>query len=124
MKGKTMRGCLLAAALIASSPALAQQPDGTAPAPARTCIRTLDIQSSMPARDEKSIIFAMRNGDRWRGDLGGQCFGIRFSGFSWDVLGDGRVCEKMQTLRVRDGGPVCILGSLTRLPKTQNKTQN
>jgi len=115
-----MRHYLLAAALLAVSSATLT-PAAWAQKPAtRTCLRNQDIQSSTPARDEKSITFTMRNGDKWRGDLGTRCFGIRFSGFIWEILGDGQVCEKMQTLKVREGGPVCVLGSLTRLPSTTN----
>ena len=115
-----MRPYLLAAALLAASAALTSVAQAQEPAPARTCLRTQDIQSSTPARDEKSITFTMRNGDKWRGDLGTRCFGIRFSGFAWEVFADGQVCEKTQTLKVREGGPVCVLGSLTRLPSTTN----
>lgn len=114
-----MRHLLAAALLAASSAVLASAALAQEPA-ARTCLRNQDIQSSTPARDEKSITFTMRNGEKWRGDLGRRCFGIRFSGFIWEILGDGQVCERMQTLKVREGGPVCVLGSLTRLPSTPN----
>ncbi|OJT96215.1 MAG: hypothetical protein BGN82_05095 [Alphaproteobacteria bacterium 65-7] len=116
-----MRHTLLAAALLAApSVALAQQPAAQQPAPDRACLRNQEIQSSMPAKDEKSITFTMRNGDKWRGDLGSRCAGIRFSGFVWEIMSDGQICARSQTLRVREGGPVCVLRSLTKLPSTTN----
>ena len=88
-----------------------------AQAPHQVCIRTHEIQKSEPARDEKSILFVMRNGDQWRAALRSRCTGISFDGFSWVLSGNDEVCENGQTLKVNNpGGSVCVLGAFTKLP--------
>lgn len=101
--------------MLLAAPAMAQTPPDT---PQRICLRTLDIGNSRAANDEKSITFTMRNGDRYSAELkGGRCSGISFNGFAWDIQSDGKVCENMQTLKVLQGGPICVLGKITPLPR-------
>ena len=80
------------------------------------CLPAHQIDRSQPSQDEKSIVFVMRNGDRWRNDLGGaRCTGISFNGFSWVLSGNDDICENSQPLRVIGYG-VCMLGKFTKLP--------
>jgi hypothetical protein len=91
--------------------------DDIAPPHKEICLRTHDMENSQPSQDEKSILFVMRNGERWRNDLrGGRCHGISFEGFSWVLSGNDEVCEDGQPLMVRGYG-VCVLGKFTKLPK-------
>jgi hypothetical protein len=84
----------------------------------RICIRAHDIEKSEPARDEKSILFVMRNRDRWRADFRSRCSSISFDGFSWVLNGNDEICEEQQTLKVNAiGGGVCVLGKFTALPR-------
>src|SRR5882672_7979802 len=80
------------------------------------CLRTHNIASSQPSQDEKSLLFVMRNGDRWRNDLRGRCNGISFEPFSWVLTGNDEVCEDGQTLTVLGGG-ICTLGKFTKLSR-------
>jgi hypothetical protein len=105
----------IAATILGATAAQAQEPK-----PARTCIRSSDIQNSQPANDEKSITFTMRNGDVWRNDLHGRCSGLRFTGFAW-VLHSDQICDDQQTLRVLQSGNICTIGKFTKLPKSTPK---
>jgi hypothetical protein len=91
------------------------------PPPKRVCIYTHDIKNSEPSKDERSITFVMRNGERWRNDLMGRCTGLKYDGFTW-VLRDGdQVCDNSQTLTVNTTGNVCMPGKFTQLPKPAPK---
>lgn len=119
-----MKSLWIAAALVLAVPAMAQTPESQAPAakPQRICLRASEIDRSTAARDEKSLTFVMRNGDRYSGELrGGRCSGISFDGFSWVLQSDNQVCENMQTLKVLQGGPICLLGKITALPRLPPK---
>ena len=102
--------CLALVPLILAAPAFAQDRP--------VCIEAHNIRSSQPSRDEKSIIFVMNNGERWRNDLSRRCTGISFNGFSWTLHTD-RVCDNRETLRVPQTGSICILGKFTPLPKSK-----
>ncbi len=99
--------------LALATPALAQE---TPPPHRQICIRAHEIEKSEPARDEKSILFVMRNRDRWRADFRGRCDGISFDGFSWDLSGSDEICEEGQPLKVNGRG-ICVLGKFTSLPR-------
>jgi len=81
---------------------------------AATCLSFRDIQSS-ESPDGKSLLFTMRDGKVWRGELRGACADIRMNGFSWDTDG-GQLCENLQTIRVLRSGGICRLGKLTPVP--------
>jgi len=84
------------------------------------CLATHNITSSQPSQDEKSILFVMHNGDRWRNDLRGRCNGISFEPFSWVLTGNDDICEDGQTLTVLGGG-ICTLGKFTKLSKAGSR---
>jgi hypothetical protein len=95
--------------------------DDAAPPRTQICLRTHEMENSQPSQDEKSILFVMRNGERWRNDLrDGRCNGISFEGFSWVLTGSDEVCEGGQPLMVRGHG-VCVLGKFIKLPKPAPK---
>jgi len=75
---------------------------------AAICLNVDQIQNS-DSPDGKTLILKMKNGKVWQSALKGNCSGIRFYGFSWNVEG-GRVCDDGQILRIPQTGEICGVG--------------
>lgn len=107
--------CSALALLALGAPAFGQPPQK------QVCLHTHNINSSEPSKDERSITFVMKNGERWRNDLQGRCSGLKYDGFSWVLRGGDEVCDNSQSLTVNTTGNVCMLGKFTPLPKVERK---
>jgi len=85
-----------------------------APAAAHTCLTTSDIEGHN-SPNGKTILFHMRDGSIWRNTLQGDCSGLRYHGFVWNLHNSNQVCEDEQTLRVIGTGESCILGKFEKV---------
>lgn len=98
-----------AAALLAAAPAIA----------APICLNSDNIEGhSSP--DGKTILFHMRDGSTWRNTLQGNCSGLRYRGFIWNLHGSNQVCERTQALRVIGTGEICVLGKFDRVSEPKH----
>jgi hypothetical protein len=98
-----------ATALLAIAPAAA----------AHVCLNSSDIEGH-DSPDGKTILFHMRDRSVWRNTVEGNCPGLRFHGFVWNLHGTNQVCEKEQALRVIGTGETCILGTFEKVSGPKN----
>jgi hypothetical protein len=97
---------LAAISLATSFAALAETPS-----PGNVCIRTLDIDHTK-ARDNRTILFYMKDGKVWSTTLTSYCPELSFNGFIYGPTPPDNICGNMQTIRVIRSGALCELGPL------------
>jgi hypothetical protein len=107
---------VIATAILAASIAAVALP---AAADAPVCIDSYRIDSTN-APDSHHLIFKMKDGTKWTNTLKSACPGLRFNGFVYEPTAGRQVCANLQTIRVLDGGGVCMLGAFEKT-STPNK---
>jgi hypothetical protein len=82
-----------------------------------TCIRTTLIDHTK-APDDRTIIFAMKNGAVYQSTLPTICPQLSFNGFSYVATPPDQICGNLQSIRVIRTGSVCLLGPLVQITPT------
>lgn len=107
---KSFTGSAICCAVLALLPAAALAQGSAAPA-RHVCLFARNIEHT-EAKEDKVLLFHMRNGDVWRNDLKTPCFGLKTYGYSERLFGD-QVCANAQTIHVLRTGSACQLGDFT-----------
>jgi hypothetical protein len=95
----------------ASAPVLAQSPGE----PGSVCLEPNQIRSTQ-VKDDKTIIFQMRNGDVWENTLVARCPGLKAFGQGIaQMVTNNRICSFQQRFVSAITGQFCRMGSFTRV---------
>jgi hypothetical protein len=80
------------------------------------CLEPMQIRST-EAKDEKTIIFRMRNGEVWSNTLVARCPGLKSINGGWtqQVTFINRICSYRQRIFLNVIGQSCRLGAFTRV---------
>jgi hypothetical protein len=102
--------CLALLAGCATPPA--QPPEQAAAAQNSICLKTYMIDhTSIP--DDRTILFAMRDGSVWKNSLPFSCPGLSYQGGFEYVASFDEVCSNAQAIRVLWQNSQCMLGAFT-----------
>ncbi len=106
---------LLVATMFAALPlnaGIAQTP--VAAGTGHICLHATDVAGTI-IPDDRTIIFRMNDGTRWKNVLQADCPGLRTAGgFDYAIRG-GTICANEQRIRVHDMPATCFLGSFSRV---------
>ena len=95
---------------------------GLSAAEAKTiCIKSQDIQNSVPDKTGSAITFTMKDGKVWRNDLQARCPDLQFEGFAWTLHGTDEVCDDQQVIRVINSPEICALGNFKDITPAEPK---
>jgi len=101
---------LATAVLLAlSAPPAAIQ--AAAPSPGEVCLNVRDVQRT-ETRDDRTILFHMRDGKVWRNTLKTVCPMLKISPFT-QVLQTDQICANHQIIHLALTGNSCVLGDFT-----------
>lgn len=108
-------GVVLAAG-VGATLATAKAPEPAPPADQKreqVCLQPALIQSTQ-VKDNRTIIFRMRNGDVWENRLVANCPGLKSPNLFWtQVVPQNRICSFRQPITLQLTGQVCWLGAFT-----------
>ena len=79
--------------------------------PASVCLNARNIQRT-EVRDDRTILFHMRDGKVWRNTLRRICPMLKTSSYT-QVLHNDQVCSNQQFIHVTQTGDMCSLGDFT-----------
>lgn len=108
-------GAALAAGVIvalasATAPVQAQSGGG----PGSVCLDPQQIRFTQ-IKDNKTILFQMRNGDVWTNTLVAECPGLKSGQSMTQMVTTNRICAFRQSFSSNFSGAMCRLGAFTRV---------
>lgn len=87
--------------------ALAQSPSNSA----NTCIMSHDVQDTS-SPDDRTIIFHMYSGAKYKTTLKYVCPQLSFYGFAYSPAPPDQICGGLQTIKVIGSPQTCIMGPI------------
>lgn len=75
------------------------------------CIRTELIDHSR-VKDDRTILFTMRDKKVWAAKLLGHCTDLRSNGFAYEPAQPSQICANLQTIHVLRTGAACMIGPI------------
>jgi len=82
------------------------------PAPSGpVCLRTELIDHSR-VKDDRTILFTMRDKKVWAAKLLGHCTDLKSNGFAYEPEQPPQICSNLQTIHVLRTGAACMIGPI------------
>ncbi len=82
--------------------------------PSSVCLDPQQIRSTQ-IKDNKTILFQMRNGDVWTNTLVAECPGLKSGQSISQMVTTNRICSFRQSFSSNFSGAMCRLGAFTRV---------